>query len=270
MTYFRNRFLTVAEAWYSADQTVKGADVAYFYTVPIPVVKAHVEAFQTIWIDLTLTEPELLSGMKKNTRSEIRRASSEALRHQVLRKPSASEVRSFIQFFERNTISRQLSRELRRWTSGHHRGGSLALSRVSLEESTLAWHAYYVDGAHARLKYSVSLSRQTDGGMRNLIGRAHRFQHWEDIKSFKADGFSVYDLGGWAHNSDDEKLLGINQFKEGFGGQFFKGYNCKMAVTVKGKCYLWMADCYKYFVAQSRKKDARRPTEMTAGSVQGR
>jgi len=57
------------------------------------------------------------------------------------------------------------------------------------------------------------------------IGRANRFLHYEDIKYFKELGYRFYDLGGIAKDTQDDKLQGINKFKEGFGGELVRQYN---------------------------------------------
>jgi len=61
---------------------------------------------------------------------------------------------------------------------------------------------------------------------RNLIGRANRWLHYQDMRRFKAKGFALYDFGGYAKDSGDVDLQRINQFKEGF-----RGYSSRRVTT---------------------------------------
>ena len=54
------------------------------------------------------------------------------------------------------------------------------------------------------------------------MGRANRFLHLEAIKLFKKDGYSLYDLGGYAKNTTDPVMIGINKFKDSFGGRLLE------------------------------------------------
>jgi len=58
-----------------------------------------------------------------------------------------------------------------------------------------------------------------------VVGRANRFLHYEDIRYFKEHGYETYDLGGYAKDTQDPKLQGINVFKESFGGTIVEQYN---------------------------------------------
>jgi lipid II:glycine glycyltransferase (peptidoglycan interpeptide bridge formation enzyme) len=88
----------------------------------------------------------------------------------------------------------------------------------------------------ARLFYSASHFRKSeDSELRNLIGRANRLLHWEDIRFFKEMGLSCYDFGGWYGGREDVEKLAINQFKESFGGEKQREYTYIVPVTAIGK-----------------------------------
>ncbi len=55
---------------------------------------------------------------------------------------------------------------------------------------------------------------------------------------FKRQGLACYDFGGWYAGTDDPIKLGINKFKEEFGGEKVHQYNCEKGVTLKGKLAL--------------------------------
>lgn len=80
--------------------------------------------------------------------------------------------------------------------------------------------------------------------MRNLIGRANRFHHWQDMLRFKQAGIRVYDFGGWYQGTTDTEKLGINRFKAEFGGTVVTNYNCKLLLTAKSR---WLVNAGKWF-----------------------
>ena len=114
------------------------------------------------------------------------------------------------------------------------------LSCVDKDGTALGWHAYYVDTQRVVLLYSMASQRLcSDATQRQVIGRANRYLHWQDILKFKAEGLSVYDFGGWYDGKEDKGLLQINQFKEEFGGSNIEVYNSMQGRTVKGKLAVW-------------------------------
>ena len=75
--------------------------------------------------------------------------------------------------------------------------------------------------------------------MRNLIGRANRLLHWNEIIFFKNASCKVYDFGGLS-NSADTKLVHIDEFKKGFGGKIVVEYNQKIGISILGKLVLFI------------------------------
>jgi lipid II:glycine glycyltransferase (peptidoglycan interpeptide bridge formation enzyme) len=52
---------------------------------------------------------------------------------------------------------------------------------------------------------------------------------------FRSEGIATYDLGGWYTGRQDQAKLGINVFKEQFGGRVVQEYNCDLALTSRAK-----------------------------------
>jgi lipid II:glycine glycyltransferase (peptidoglycan interpeptide bridge formation enzyme) len=67
-----------------------------------------------------------------------------------------------------------------------------------------------------------------------MIGRANRLLHWDDIRYFKNQGYSIYDLGGISIDVADKERQAINKFKECFGAVQVKEYKSFIPVTFKG------------------------------------
>ena len=99
------------------------------------------------------------------------------------------------------------------------------------------WHAYYMSGERVRLLYSASLFREQDKALRALVGRLNRWLHWQDIQEFRRRGFLIYDMGGVFEDESSPEALGINRFKEEFGGVKIRNFNCTVPMTWKGRIY---------------------------------
>jgi lipid II:glycine glycyltransferase (peptidoglycan interpeptide bridge formation enzyme) len=87
--------------------------------------------------------------------------------------------------------------------------------------------------------YSASLFRESnDGAFRNLIGRANRLLHWDDILFFKNKKYLIYDVGGISIDTTDKEKQAINKFKSCFGGDMVKEYKSFIPLSIKGWIYL--------------------------------
>ena len=66
---------------------------------------------------------------------------------------------------------------------------------------------------------SFSTKRLDENYDRNFIGRANKLLTVKDIFYFKSQGLKIFDFGGYAADTNDESLKGINNFKLLFGGK---------------------------------------------------
>jgi len=48
---------------------------------------------------------------------------------------------------------------------------------------------------------------------RNLVGRANKYLTVKNILHFKEEGYKTFDFGGYAKDTSDESLKGINNYK---------------------------------------------------------
>ena len=99
------------------------------------------------------------------------------------------------------------------------------------KEQPLVFHSYIVGEKQVRLLHSVSDFR-SDEKDANLIARANKRLHWEDICLFKNEGKEVYDWGGI---SSLENPNGIDAFKCKFGGSPLSYYNVYKGKSLLGK-----------------------------------
>lgn len=238
----RNSFITVGEVWYDQKPQPAGVDIIEHYQRDLPTVPLWSREFHTIRVDLRLDQDELLARMGKNNRYKILRAGSrDGLTYECWHPGSAHVIDEFCDFFENFARLTGLHRPNRHWLRCHADAGVLDISRIKTEAGqTLAWHTHFRQAVHSRLLHSASVYREHDSSpIRNMVGRANRYHHWRDMLRFKSEGIEVYDFGGWYAGQEDDARLRINRFKEEFGGQVVKQFNCLASASLRGKAFLW-------------------------------
>lgn len=103
----------------------------------------------------------------------------------------------------------------------------------------LSWHTYVRTPERARLQTTISEMDPTrDSQWNSMVGRAHRFHHWEDMLLFKNEGVHIYDLGGVYRGNEDQQQMNIARFKQLFGGRFADTYDAVVPLTLKGRLAL--------------------------------
>jgi hypothetical protein len=195
--------------------------------------------FSTLTINLQVPEAQLLEGLSRDTQYEVRRAAKDLI--ECIHEAEASDeiCLAFHAFYDEFAVAKGLDRLPAAELLARGRSGTLRFTRAVHEGTTLVWHVYVMGPNSACLLHSASLFRQLDDSkMRAIIGRANRLLHWRDMLAFKAEGKSVYDLGGWYAGQDDADLLRINQFKEGFGGKRTDQVNAGLPLSWRGWVYL--------------------------------
>jgi lipid II:glycine glycyltransferase (peptidoglycan interpeptide bridge formation enzyme) len=215
-------------------------DVSIHYQCPALQAGDFSTPFRSLVVDLKKDEVRLLAGLDRDTRYEVKRAQSkDPLRCEFVARPSAEDLRCFQQAYTDFAAAKGLAPIAAARMQARLRAGVLRLSRVSLTGETLAWHCYIVRGANATLLYSVSLGgSHGDSAYRALAGRANRLLHWEDMLQLQGSGCHSYDFGGWYAGTENEQLLRINKFKEGFGGQRVEQCHAYTAHSALGRLYI--------------------------------
>jgi hypothetical protein len=241
MIVYQKKFLRIAEYWNGEEPKLAGVDLVRCFQRPQPLAGMLCRDFYTILLDLNRDPQQLLGKIKRDTRYEIRRAADhDQLTYECGNGRDEKVFRQFCDYFDDFATQKTQPKINRAWLALLARAEALELSQINDSTGeTLVWHAYHRTQQRATLLYSASLFRKFDSSaLRNKIGRANRFQHWQDIQRFKAEGVSVYDFGGWYEGDRDQERLRINKFKEEFGGEIVKNYICERALTAKAKVFL--------------------------------
>jgi hypothetical protein len=236
---YRKNFIARGEIWFDASMPANGVDVVEYYHVPSPVEGCRCVDFYTIVFDLHATEDALFAAVRPEARRQIRRsAESGELVYDSWYPAQGDPIDRFFGAYDELAAHKGLAALDRDLTRAYAEAGHLDISLARKADGTpLSWHAYFRTAGRMRQLHSIAFFRE-DKAERNLIGRAHRWQTWEDIRRAKGAGIDVFDLGGWYQGKTDADLLKINAFKEEFGGTIVKHFICERAVTMKGSAYL--------------------------------
>jgi lipid II:glycine glycyltransferase (peptidoglycan interpeptide bridge formation enzyme) len=172
------------------------------------------EPFYTFVIDLTQNIDDIFSKIKKNTKYEINRASREGVKFEI-----HNDIEYFIDYYNKFAATKNLSK-LNNANIDIFKENIIVTKAINENDDIYVMHSYIFDKEKSvvRLFHSASFYETDDKKVRNLIGMANRFLHYEDMKYFKNDGFETYDFGGYAYNTTDKHLQNINDFKLAFGG----------------------------------------------------
>jgi lipid II:glycine glycyltransferase (peptidoglycan interpeptide bridge formation enzyme) len=209
------RLMPVNVIWF-ADKPQKWQCLYSYYkqsTHVTPVAGYHREDFFTKIIDLTTPLEIIETGFDQKTAYEIRRAIKDGVTTTI-----ETDLKHFVNFYNLFAKTKQLPRigvNINKYKS------RLVITKAVYDAQDIVMHAYLVDNSmkRVRLLYSASLFRnEQDTQLKAIVGRANRLLHFKDMCLFKQQGFDVYDLGGYAVNTNDEALIRINYFKDSFGG----------------------------------------------------
>lgn len=175
---------------------------------------------KTLVIDLSRPEKEIYADIHKNARYKINRARKrDPINYYELQAPTNDEIKDFLAFFDRFAKYKKLPKGNIGRLKGLRDQGSLIISYMTDGEgNVLCYHAYLKADTYCSLLYSAS-ARFDNAEIRNMIGRANRCLHWEDIKSFRNMGYKWFDFGGLFVDTDASGEVSINRFKMEFGGQ---------------------------------------------------
>jgi lipid II:glycine glycyltransferase (peptidoglycan interpeptide bridge formation enzyme) len=166
---------------------------------------------------LSKSQEELLMNFDKSTRYETLRTEKENAVEIIL--DATSDVFRKVLNNSITQIKRINKDDLGTFNS------NLCFTACLLNGDPIIVHSYILDwdSKRCRLLHSISLSELIENkAVRAMYGRANRYLHYKDILFFKDLDYKIYDLGGYAYNTLDKKLQGINKFKDGFGGKLIE------------------------------------------------
>ena len=173
----------------------------------------HLHAEHTIIIDLTQSEADLLAGMRRQTRYEVRRAEKQGI---VVEKLSSEAIYREFQAVQAETAKRQgfIPPDLETLLAECAAFGEKAwIYRAVLDGLPVAYGLILVCGREAEYfeAASTDLNRKHPGSTAIL---------WQAMRDLKAMGLERFNLWGIAPEGQPEhRYAGVTTFKKGFGGE---------------------------------------------------
>ena len=237
MLIYRSRFLTRGEVWFDDEPDGTPVDWIYYRQRSRPVAKGSWKYYHTLLIDLAKSPAELRSEMDERTLQKVEEAEAKdqvRWEHCEARESKRmDDIENLWNQFAAATKSPRLDRD---WLDKTIEAGALELSAVKdAEGNVLTYHLSYAGKTRAQDLIVVSrYSSVPNSALRKRINRANCFGHWKNLAAFKERGLRYYDFGGWYPGTTDMRLLGMNAFKKGFGGQVVRRYDCEQTLTLKG------------------------------------
>lgn len=237
---YKKKGIRIAQIWFAEeeDKPQEKADVLFFHGISDKKDDKYClsTTFHTLITDLKLSNEELLSQINKNVRYEIRRNTKEPVEYrtytskQLLDNPDV--VRSFTDMYRIMYKEKGINQEISSTQlEAYLNQNAFFLTGIFSEDTPLVFHSYIVGKNQVRLLHSVSDFRSENADA-NLIARANKRLHWEDICMFQEQGVQIYDWGGV---SSLDNPNGIDAFKFKFGGNPLTYFNVYKGKSLIGK-----------------------------------
>jgi hypothetical protein len=233
------RFVSYGELWFDEEPPQPQPGILVFRQRLAPEKNVGAKEFLSLVNDLQLPQERLWQAFDKSTRYDIRRAQNRDLLTCTLHPaPTQEQIGEFARFFDAFATNKRLERTSLAWLSAAANAGHLCLSAVRDESRALVWHSYVTCGTFARLYQSASYTSDRSSASSQLVGRANRLLHWNDMIELKRLGFARYDWGGISPAAQSLARQNINRFKKEFGGREHVYYNWVSAVSLLGRLYM--------------------------------
>lgn len=244
---YKKKGIRIKHNWFcdsiELSQNANKVDVLFFHQMlSEPEIKNVVcEEFHTLITDLKREEEEILSDINKTERYQIRKNTREDVKILYYDSVTLLKEEGILNQLEQIYKSMYAAKGIHQSINHEQmicyaKEGALVLSCAWLGDVPLVMHTYLRDNRQARLLHSVSEFRTNDIDA-NLIARANKRLHWEDIRLFRELGLCTYDWGGI---SSFENPNGIDIFKMKFGGKPVTHYNIILGNSLLGKIGIFL------------------------------
>ena len=240
----RKRYgISQLEVWFDETPVAAKVDIIHHRQALQRYSHGWSEEFYTLVQPLTEDVAQIFARIQKRTQTDIRRGDRECLNF-MTPQPQKNAIQDFCDFYNDFAVAKKRPLISPEGLELLAEAGMLKLTAARKDGNVLVWHSYVFTERRARLLHSASHFRTSDHSLKNAVGRANKWLHWQDISHFKELGLVKYDFGGWYEGSDDLEKLQINRFKESFGPQTELNYNVFYAASAKGRLFLAMVECY--------------------------
>ena len=173
---------------------------------------------------INISNDEFINDFDKTNLRKIKRAKKEGVICE-----NGYDIKEFVDYYNKFLDNKKLNytlsvKQLEKYTD------FFIIRKAFLQNGKiLVFHSYLIDSSEKKVRafhtasdiHNVILTKEE----KSVIGRANRLLNFEDMIYFKRLGCLTYDNGGYAYNTKDISLQGINNFKDGFGGTLVEESN---------------------------------------------
>ena len=173
----------------------------------------------TIELSLENEEEFITANFRKKTAQDIRKAKDLGIEC-IFNK----DLNTFIEFY--NDFARQKNIYPVNRKSFDNFTDNYVTCFAMLNGEILAAHLQLFDTHHSIARGYLGGNRRFDPVFDSrTIGMANKLLKSQELFYFKSLGIKKYDFGGYAENTNDKGLQGINEYKLSFGGEIVKNIN---------------------------------------------
>ena len=207
--------IKVTESWFGCKQGISnlvGLKAYLHIRCATRVPLAIKDVTYTIEIPLDKEKDELLASFPKNLRTDIRKAEEDQITTYF-----HNNIAGFANFYNEFAAKKQVHPiSVKRLTE---LGDTLMMSYAVRDGKIISAHSYILDRKESIVRAFRSATIRLEEEVNCIrVGRANKLLHFKDMIFFKEQGIKIYDFGGYAMNTQNEQLKGINNFKLKFGG----------------------------------------------------
>jgi hypothetical protein len=246
MIQFKKKFyfFQLNETWFRLNDSIfKNLGLVRYFCVQNPPIKKplglHIDLSYTLSIDLNQEIEQIKSKFKSNLKNEINQGDKIPF-DIVFNKDISTFIDFYNQFAGRKKIyqmNEQMKKALpqNRYLVGFSTlNGEILSANLYILDTELGFVRWFL-GSSSRLNVEVD---------KKTIGISNKFLLFKSIVHFKSLNLQKFDFGGYAENTTNKSLKGINDFKAAFGGE-------------KEKCISYNSLLYSFLLNISRKLDRR-------------
>ena len=230
------------------DETLRSAQGDILHLQHWRLSREQIQFKNTVLLDLTPTEEQLLAAMKPKTRYNIRLAQKRGVHIEL---GTRDDLQLFYHMYAETSardgfLIRQFAYYRDAWGMFIEAGrAQMLLAQIGGE--TVAGLILFVFGDRAWYFYGASRNTHREAMPNHLL-------QWEAIRWAKAHGCTVYDFWGAPDTLDENApMYGVYRFKEGFGPKFTQHIGAYDFV-VNPALYFLYAVVRPWYLARLRKK----------------
>lgn len=221
--YKKFYFLKVYENWFQYKYRLKdvlGLNVYWNVKMQDSKSIAAIKFIShTVELELTQDTETIQANFSKQIRQQARIAETEGIKCTF-----NNDIETFVEFF--NDFAKKKNTNLVSLRRMKEFGDEIQLCFATYNGEIVAAHSYLIDKQAGIVRHHhAATKRLEEHADKNLSGRANKYLSVQNIFYFKQQGYKTFDFGGYAKDTTDESLKGINNYKLLFGGKVVESIN---------------------------------------------